>query len=114
MENLMNYTPEQLALIICGILQCNNYYEPINKDYQLEFKVTSNEYKIRVNYNWFKGFIPGTNGNPEFARDNEYVSEANHFDVFKSDNLKKFTKEVIDAINEVTASQFDPEMSKDF
>lgn len=111
MENLSIYNPEKLALIIGGILECHNYNDPIDKDYQLEFKITENETMFQVNYNWFKGVIPGTNGNPELSKDNEFVEEANYFKILKTATLQKFTKEVMDAISEVTAHEFEAEMS---
>lgn len=112
MENLNKASVAELSLIIKGIVLGYEYNDSINEDYQLTFKVdTLGDKAFKVTYDWFKGVVSGTNGNPETSKDSAPIVEQNYFIINKSETLRKFTKEVMDAISEVTAHEFDLEMS---
>ena len=115
MENLSNSTVADLMNVIKGIQLGYEYNDSIDKQYCLRFKVESlGDKAFKVTYDWYKGVIPGTVGNPQTAKDSQPVVEINYFIINKAESFSKFTKEVMDAISEVTACEFDPEMYEAF
>lgn len=111
METISKYTIKDLELIIKGTQEAFNYNEPINDAYELEWKITDKVDFIHVRYEWVKGIIPGEKGNPEYAKDSEPVVEIDSFKIFKSESIRKFTKEVIQAIEQVVSEKFDEDMA---
>lgn len=111
MENLNLLTEKDLLNLVFGIVAGYEYNEPIDEDYQLAFEVSDRNDHFKVGYTWTKGIIPGKGQDPQTSTDNKPVSDHNYFKIFKSESLEKLTREVMDAITEVTAHSFDPEMS---
>lgn len=112
MENLSKVTVAELSQIIKGIVLAYEYNDSIDEDYALRFKVeTLGDKAFKVTYDWFKGVIKGTNGDPRTSKDSTPIVEINYFIINKEETFKKFTKEIMDAISEVTAHEFDFEMS---
>ena len=111
METISKYTVKDLELIIKGTQEAFNYNEPINDDYFLEFSAIDMDSYFKVEYSWYKGKIRGARGNPETAKDDELVIETDFFKIFKSESIRKFTKEVIQAIEQVVSEKFDEDMA---
>ncbi|CAB4126964.1 hypothetical protein UFOVP87_30 [uncultured Caudovirales phage] len=112
MENLNKVTVTELTHIIKGIILGYQYNDSIDEAYQLTYKVEAlGDKAYKVSYDWLKGVVPGTSGDPQTSEDSTPIEESNYFVIRKDESLRKFTKEVMDAISEVTAHSFDYEMS---
>ena len=107
MENLKNAITQELHLIIKGIVSAYEFNETIDERYLIEWNIEAYEEYFKVSYEWTKGVIPGTNGNPIYSSDSTCITERSYFKVGRMHSLSKFTKEVIAAIEEVCKEPFD-------
>ena len=103
MKNLNRYNEIQLNFMILGMLAYEDFNDGIDDNYALTFKVSDKGDFFKVDYSWSLGCVSGSHisGDPTLVKDDKDVLENNHFKVFKNESLRKFTKEVFDAVNEV-------------
>lgn len=114
MKTLTNLTASEISLIIKGIVLGYEYNDTIDEQYDLKWEVTEATAFFQVKYDWFKGSITEKEKDPRLKRDSTLIPEGNYFLIMRSHDMEKLTREVMDAISEVTAHSFDPYFEEAF
>jgi hypothetical protein len=105
--NLSTCTPEQIQEFVNKEL-AKSKHDP---EYCLKMKVEELDHKIRIRYTWFPG-KPKQPSDPTVALDDVDPIES-WFCVHKNESLRKLTKEIMDAIEEVVSVPFNPVMERE-
>ena len=94
MENLSKSTKTDAEDFISAVIATYNLMAPLSdrrmlsKDYELSFELMYMPDGFKVNYSWFKGVIPGTNGNPIYSRDSKRVPDGGFFNILNDEPLE--------------------------
>lgn len=113
MTTLSKATTEYLQAFIDGVVDARQYNEPIDEQYDLRFDpvILARLNKIIITYTWF----PGKSKQPRepwMAVDDPKPLE-DVFELHQSESFRKLTKEIMDAIDEVTKEPFNPVMERE-
>jgi hypothetical protein len=100
---LTKFTNKELDLITVGIINQFEYIEPIDKDYHVTYEIQEyGEHHTKVTFFWNIGC---------FEHDDEkVVTDTYYFIINKIDTLRKYTKEINDALDLIVNKSFDTEL----
>jgi hypothetical protein len=111
MKNLNQETNSGLLKFIKGVVSAYEYNDTIDERYNLEFKVYEvGEKSFKIYWDWVSGEIQYRQNDPELMHDATPIIQANWVIINKNEDYRKLTKEVMDAISEVTAAEFNEEL----
>lgn len=100
-------TPKDLEIAVTAIVAAYELNDPIDEDYQLEWKFYAINDSFLVDYSWIKSKSEDSNNDPTLSKEPVLEVGDNYFKIHKTDAYRKLAKEVIDAISNVTAKEFE-------
>ena len=100
-------TTKDLEIAVTAIVAGYELNDPINEDYQLEWKFYAINESCVVEYKWNKGITIDLSTDPTTSKDSVFEPGKDGFTIAKTSSYRKLAKEVIDAINNVTSKEFE-------